>query len=292
MACIPSYNEASTIGGVVSEALEYVDEVVVCDDGSDDNTGEVAETCGAFVLSHGVNLGKGVALRSCFREALKHEPDVVVMLDSDGQHDPGDIPRVVEPVLSGEADVVIGSRYITGGKTNPPLYRRVGLWIIKTIYGWSGGADITDTQSGFRAFNKYALVEVLNSKESGYNVETEQLFRLTSNGYRITEVPITVNYDVPKPSKKNPTDHGYGVFQYIFNFIIYEKPLQIIGTTGLIFSIAGILTTIFLLQIFNETRYFSIPWALISFGLLLIGLLLVMNSVLLYSIKGLKRYLD
>jgi glycosyltransferase involved in cell wall biosynthesis len=112
VACIPAFNEERTIASVVVRALKYVDRVVVCDDGSGDLTGEIAEGLGAFVLRHDRNMGKGVAVRTAFRYAKDLEPDVVVMLDGDGQHDLGEIPRLVEPVVVGEADMVVGSRYV------------------------------------------------------------------------------------------------------------------------------------------------------------------------------------
>jgi len=114
IACIPAFNEEGRIGGVVVQVRKYVDRVVVCDDGSVDLTGAIAEGLGAVVIRHGRNLGKGAALRSAFLRARELGADVVVMLDADGQHDPEEIPELVEPILRGEADMVVGSRYVDG----------------------------------------------------------------------------------------------------------------------------------------------------------------------------------
>jgi len=114
VACIPAYNEEGSIAGVVVQARKYVDRVVVCDDGSVDLTGAIAEGLGAVVVRHGRNLGKGAALRSAFLRARELGADVVAMLDADGQHDPEEIPGLVEPILKGEADMVVGSRYVDG----------------------------------------------------------------------------------------------------------------------------------------------------------------------------------
>jgi glycosyltransferase involved in cell wall biosynthesis len=125
VACIPAFNEGRGIGGVVVRAVRYVDRVVVCDDGSVDLTGAIAEGLGAVVIRHERNRGKGAALRSAFLRARELGADVVVMLDADGQHDPEEIPGLIEPILRGEADMVVGSRYAEGSKTDAPLYRAI-----------------------------------------------------------------------------------------------------------------------------------------------------------------------
>jgi len=125
VACIPAFNEEGSIAGVVVRAGKYVDRVVVCDDGSVDLTGEIAEGLGAVVIRHEGNRGKGAALRSAFLRARELGADVVVMLDADGQHDPEEIPGLVEPILKGAADMVVGSRYAEGSKTDAPLYRAI-----------------------------------------------------------------------------------------------------------------------------------------------------------------------
>ena len=125
IACIPAFNEEGRIASVIVRARRRVDAVVVCDDGSGDLTGEIAEGLGAVVVRHGRNLGKGAALRSAFLRARELGADVVVMLDADGQHDPEEIPGLVEPILKGAADMVVGSRYAEGSKTDAPLYRAI-----------------------------------------------------------------------------------------------------------------------------------------------------------------------
>ncbi len=146
--------------------------VFVCDDGSNDLTGDIAESLGAYVIRHKTNKGKGASLRDLFKEALKGAPDVVVTLDGDGQHDPEYIPEMVEPILSGEADMVIGSRYMEGSKMDAPFYRRIGL----KFFNWSGGnGGVKDVQSGFRAYSTEALTVVNLSNANGYGVEIEQL---------------------------------------------------------------------------------------------------------------------
>ena len=113
VAAIPAYNEEKTIARVVLQAQRHVDSVLVCDDGSEDLTTEIAERLGATVMRHERNLGKGAALKSLFEMALEVNADVVVTLDADGKHNPSEIPLFISQVLDGDADIVLGSRYTT-----------------------------------------------------------------------------------------------------------------------------------------------------------------------------------
>ncbi|HUV55088.1 MAG TPA: glycosyltransferase family 2 protein [Candidatus Krumholzibacteriaceae bacterium] len=175
LACIPAYNEEKTIGAILDQAFRHVEHVIVCDDGSTDGTNEVARRKGATVVRNPYNMGKGRALQTCFRLADRIAPDVIVMMDADGKHDPEDIPRLVAPILEGEADLVIGSRYVEGSSTDAPLYRRVGLSIVNA-FNQTANDGVKDTQSGFRAFNKDALRLFTDMSEEGFGVESEQPF--------------------------------------------------------------------------------------------------------------------
>lgn len=150
---LPAFNVQDTIGEVIIRTERYVDEVVVVDDGSRDLTSVLAERLGAKVLRHQENLGKGVALRTGFRYACEAGFDVLVTLDSDGQHNPGEIPILIDPIMRGEADVVNGSRLIFD--TEMPFYRRVGNMLLTALTRRSQG--VLDTQSGFRAYSRRAI---------------------------------------------------------------------------------------------------------------------------------------
>jgi len=147
VACIPAYNEERTIGAVLVRTLRYVNRVVVCDDGSEDMTGLIARALGAVVVKHERNLGKGAALRSALRRVREMDADVVVLLDADGQHDPEGLPKIIEPIVRGNADMVVGSRYVGSSSIQAPLYRRFGLKLINTLSGWSSTSTVKDTQS-------------------------------------------------------------------------------------------------------------------------------------------------
>ncbi|WP_297092678.1 glycosyltransferase family 2 protein [Thermococcus sp.] len=236
---IPAYNEELTIGSVVALARKYGD-VLVVDDGSSDRTSEIAQKAGAVLIRHDSNRGKGAALGTGFEYALSKNYDVVVTMDGDGQHNPDEIPLILEPIVRGEADLVIGSRYLNGSRKKIPLYRRIGLWVLNK--GTQMAAEVNvDSQSGFRAITRRAL-RTLNLNSTDYSIETDMVVKARDAGIRIAEVPINVRYDVPKRHKKNPLSHGLGVLASIVGLIGYRRPLLLFSLLSLIsFVVAGVL---------------------------------------------------
>lgn len=203
IVCIPAFNERDSIGRVVLRSRTFSNRVLVCDDGSNDDTFAEATKSGAKVVQHTANLGKGAALQTLLREALRLNPDVVVTLDGDGQHDPSDIPMIVRPILEGAADVVVGSRF--NGENHIPLYRRFGNSILSTITNWSAGTRIVDTQSGFRAYSPRVL-ESIPIRERGMGVDSYILVQAARGGFRIEEQKVSVNYTDNTPTF-NPVSH-------------------------------------------------------------------------------------
>jgi len=291
IACIPAYNEASTISSVVTLTKNFVDLVIVIDDGSLDNTGQLAEGAGAIVVRHSRNLGKGAAVKTGFIEALKHNPTIVIILDGDGQHDPSDIPKFLSKLELGNYGVIIGSRYNKESIGNIPFYRLVGLNILYLINNLFISNDVEDIQSGFRAFTKESVLLLLEAKETGYNIEMEQIMILSNMGVRIGEVPIKVNYKVPHPSKKNPFYHGFELLGYMINIIITQRSLLFIGAPG-IFLLFLSLFLFRLLTLFNENYYFSILISLTCIGSLLFGIILLINSFILFYILNIRKKYD
>lgn len=290
VAAIPAFNEEKTIAKVVLLTRKYVDKVIVCDDGSTDMTAEIAEKLGVSVLRHPKNMGKGTALKTMLEHLKQFNPDVVVTLDADGQHDPNGIPRLVEPIIKDKADLVIGSRYISGSKTDAPLYRRLGLRFINSLSGKSGGGLIKDTQSGFRAYSAKALDLMQRCEAKGYGIETEQLAVAAKNGIRVAEIPITVKYKgLEKTSKKNSVRHGTELVAVALRLIIEKRPLLLLGVPGAMLTLLGVGTGVYLLWNFNVTRYFSIAIALITLGTLFMGTILLISSLMLYAIERLKQ---
>jgi len=186
---IPAYNEAKRIGKVLSRIPEFVDEVIVVDDGSEDNTSEVAKTHGAEVIRLKENQGKGAAMREGIKKA---SGDIIVFMDADGQHNPEEIEKLVSPILKGEADFVIGSRLIKAqGKR--PLIRKISNFISTSLIKIKLGIDVKDTQSGFRAIKREFLPEIESKR---YEVETEILIKAVKKGARVKEVPVERIYGI------------------------------------------------------------------------------------------------
>ena len=235
-AILPAYNEEVSLGSIVLNTKKYVDHVIVVDDGSKDNTVEIAELAGAEVISHPTNKGKGAALKTGFEIAKASE--IIVTIDSDGQHDPKEIPKLIAPIISGEADFVNGSRYINGNKKDTPSYRRVGQTVLDKATNLSSGLDITDSQSGYRAFARHAM-PVFRFSCIDFGIESEMLMDAANAGLRIKEVEINVRYDVDS-STKNPVSHGVGVLIRVINDLEFQRPLYYFTLPGAIIIIIGV----------------------------------------------------
>ena len=218
VAIIPAYNEEKALADVIGKTLDYVDEVIVVDDGSSDKTSEVAIGAGARVIKHSVNLGKGEALKSGFKAI--GDDSIIITIDGDGQHNPSEIPDLVRPIIEDGADLVNGSRYMNGPEENTPAYRRVGQKVLDIATNISAGTKVTDSQSGFRAFSPQSK-NVFRFKDTGFGIESEMLVDAAEAGLKIVEVPITVRYDLDG-STKDPITHGVGV---LFN-ITKDKVLR------------------------------------------------------------------
>jgi len=208
IAVIPCLNEAAFIGDIVAKAREHVDKVFVIDDGSSDRTADVARSAGAEVISHATRRGAGAATRSGFEEAIKFGADIVVTLDGDGQHNPAEIPLLLQPLLQSQADLVIGSRFIEHA-TNIPLYRKFGIDIITWMYNLGSKVKVTDAQSGFRAHSR-KLLESVAITHDDFSFSVEVLVKARKKGFRIEEVPISCLYH-DQGSTSDPLTHGFSV---------------------------------------------------------------------------------
>ena len=218
---IPAFNEQAAIEWVVKKSLQYASDVLVIDDGSSDNTSDIAKNAGASVLKHSTNFGKGVALRDAFSQVNGY--DIVVTIDGDGQHNPDEIPVLIKPIEDNKADFVNGSRYLNGFDENTPAYRRVGQRVLDIATNITAGTSVTDSQSGFRAF-RGDTISCYKFRDPGFGIESEMIADASENNLRILEVPITVKYDVENSSTKGPVTHGVGV---LFK-IVKDKFIRII----------------------------------------------------------------
>jgi glycosyltransferase involved in cell wall biosynthesis len=206
IAAIPAYNEAKYIGQVIRQTKKYVHQVIVVDDGSTDETAQVAKTAGATVVKHKINMGKGVSINTAFQIARQTKPFAMVLLDADGQHDPKEIPLLLEPLFQNGTDMVVGSRFMTNNHI--PRYRLLGQSVLNLTTYLGSGIKLKDSQSGFRAFSQKAI-ECLSFDEEGFAVESEMQFQAKKWGLRVAEVPITTNYN--GKIKRSPAVHGFGV---------------------------------------------------------------------------------
>ena len=197
------------IGEVVRGTLRQIENVIVVDDGSTDATADLAAAAGAEVVRLARNRGKAGAVMAGFAAALARGYEAVVMLDADGQHLPEEIPRVLAPVLSGEADMVVGSRFLEV-RSEIPRYRVLGQKTLNLFTALGAGVSLTDTQSGFRALGPAALAR-LDFVSDGYSLESDMIAHFAACDLRIAEVPISCRYDVPNSHKKNPVLHGFEI---------------------------------------------------------------------------------
>jgi len=279
---IPAYKEELVIGSLVLKARQIVEKVIVVDDGSTDNTTQVATLAGAEVIRLDNNTGKAYALLLGLRRARDLGCTAAVTLDGDAQHKTREIPDVVRPVLEGKADLVIGSRFL--GKGNGvPAYRRMGQKTLDVFTQIGSGHKCTDTQSGFRAFSQKALNN-LDFPSSGYSIESDMITHFAERGLVMAEVPITVRYEVPHKHKMNPMRHGLSVLGGIINLISYKRPLIAFGVPGFFLTIAGLLTEIWVFTELYATNKFHYILAIGSAFIVMLGLLLLIAGLILNAL--------
>jgi glycosyltransferase involved in cell wall biosynthesis len=312
-AVIPAFNEDRFIGSVVLKVRNYVHEVIVVDDGSQDTTAVIAGSAGATVLTHGGNLGKGAALNTGLAHARELESDAVVLMDADGQHDPAEIPAVAKWILGCDhcqdpcswgnefarapapdtppppmdmplkADIVIGSRYLVD-LSAVPRHRIWGHRVFNHITRLISGVRSTDSQSGFRAVSPKAL-QVLTFSSSGFSVESEMQFLAAEHDLVIAEAPITIAYQ-EKP-KRSVIQHGLLVIDGILRLTGQYRPLLFFGLPGAIILLLGLAWGWYVVDIYRRLQQLAVGYAMISVLLTLIGMIALSTGVILHSIRGL-----
>ena len=290
LACIPAFNEGKIIDKVIKNCLKFADSVVVCDDGSTDNTYEIADSAGAEVIRHEKNFGKGESLRSLFKFARHSNHDIIVTIDGDGQFLPEEIPKLVKGIEKDKSDLVIGYRF--DDTTEMPDYRRFGNKLLDKMTNMVEEISVRDTQSGFRAYSK-KVVDTIDFKMKGFGADAEILIDATNKGFRLSEEKITVIYDTgSKTSTKNPISHTGEVISSLLEITAIRSPLKFIGIPGIILIITGFYFTINVAVTFTEIGYFSIPFTLIGATCLGLGSILFLMSILLFSVskRSLKKY--
>jgi len=272
LAVIPCYNEEVTIGSVILKAKRHVDKVLIVNDGSSDDTAKIAKEAGATVISHKKNGGKSAGIKTGFKYALANGFGYVVTIDGDGQHNPDEIPNVLGNIIDNGYDVSIGFR--SGNSTEMPTWRRVGKRMLDYVTSFGNGGNVTDSQCGFRAFNRKAvkgLVSRLNGGE--FNVESEQLIKAHELGLNVVTTRVTCKYNNLDTSTKAPTSHGFSVLSYVLWLVAERRPLLFICLPGFVLVILGLTFGIYALQYYNQTGVFLVPHAIMISIFLIIGVI-------------------
>lgn len=272
LAVIPCYNEEITIGSIVLKAKSHVNEVLVVDDGSTDDTAKIAKQAGAIVISHKNNKGKSSGIKTGFSYALANDFNYVVTIDGDGQHNPGEIPVVLNNLRNNGHDITIGTRY--GTSTEMPGWRKIGKRILDYATSFGNGGHVTDSQCGFRAFNRKAVQSLVSRLNGGeFNVESEQLIKAHDLGLKVGKTRVMCKYNGLDTSTKTPTSHGLSVLSYVIRLVAERRPLLFIGVPGFVLVLLGLIFAIYTLQYYNHSHVFLVPYAILVSIFLIIGVL-------------------
>ncbi len=279
---IPAFNEEKNIAKMIVKLKKIYDEIIVCNDGSTDLTGEIAENLGVIVINHKQNLGYGAGINSILKKSKEIDTDILVTFDADGQHKVEDVKKVIEPIKNGDADLVIGSRFLSKTKEKIPEYRKIGINIITKVTNAGLKKKITDSQSGFRAYSK-DLISKLDISDMGMGISTEILIKTNSLGFRIAEIPITILYE-GKTSTQNPISHGTSVLFSTIKYTSIEHPLKFYGIPSLIFFVIGLSFTFLSIDYYMEVGRINPNVTIVAAGTTAIAVILLVASVLFYSL--------
>ena len=283
---IPAYNEEKNIAGIITKLKEITNSIIVCDDGSSDMTAEISRNLGANIVRHEKNRGYGAAINTIFQKAIEIESDVLITFDADGQHRTEDVPKLLASIKKNDVDIVIGSRFLKN-KSDVPNYRKIGIKMITEVTNASINQKLTDAQSGFRAYSKKVLTEISPS-EMGMGISTEILIKASSKGLQISEVPIEISYP-GNTSTHNPISHGTSVLISTIKFTSIEHPLKFYGIPSLIFLVIGLIFTYSAIDFYIEVGRLNTNLTLIGAGTILVGVVLLITAILLYSLVSVVR---
>ena len=286
LVCIPAFDEEKTIGEIVKKSLQHADKVIVCDDGSKDNTATIARQNGAQVISHTKNQGYGAAIITLFEAARKENADSMVTIDGDGQHDPDQIPLLLDTISEHNVDVVIGSRFLNK-RSDSPGYRKRGIKIITSASNFGTDFKVTDAQSGFRAYSKNAINSI-HPTETGMSISTEILLKISNKGLSLAEVPISISYE-GDTSSQNPVPHGIMVLMNTLRFISVKHPIPFYGFPGIALVIIGSITGYQFMDAYLNKQVVFLGSLMASIILFLLGAILCVTAIILFSMATLMR---
>jgi glycosyltransferase involved in cell wall biosynthesis len=280
---IPAYNEARFIGSVILKLNQHPIKVLVVDDGSTDETGQIARAAGADVIRLDTNQGKGAALNAGILEASQQDPDAIVIIDADGQHLPGELAQIVKPILENKADIAVGSRYLLN-TSNTPSHRKFGHKLLNLITRLFSGVNVSDSQSGYRAFSPKAY-RVLKFSSKGFSVESEMQFLASAHGLIVLDVPITIKYY--DKEKRSAWKQGAVVLNGILSLTGQYRPLLFFSVPGVISLMGGVIWGLIVINRYVRLGQLAIGYAMICVLLCLFGLTLFSTGITLHSIRAL-----
>lgn len=285
---IPAYNEEKNIASIIVKLKRITNKIIVCNDGSSDLTGDIAKELGVEVINHQKNLGYGASIRSIFLKAKEMNADMLVTFDGDGQHRIEDIQKVIEPIINKKCDISIGSRFLSEDSIDEiPDYRKFGIRMITKITNVSINEKLSDSQSGFRAYSKKALTEI-HPSDQGMGISTEILIKASNKDLIIAEVPIRVLYE-GDTSTHNAISHGASVLLSTIKYTSIEHPLKFYGIASLVFLSIGSGFILWTVQAYTQDGKIITNIALIGIGTLIVGVVLVITAILLYSLISVVR---
>jgi glycosyltransferase involved in cell wall biosynthesis len=288
VAAIPAYDEEASIARVIMKVKKYVTKVIVCDDGSLDETGEIAKGLGAIVVRHARRSGYGAALSTLFKEARKLNPDIVVTLDADGQHDPTYIPKLIRPILKERVDLVIGSRFLSRETMDElPAYRQLGISMITKLANKFSYDEITDAQSGFRAYSSKAL-HAIQPTEKGMGASTQILILARQSNLRVKEIPVVTRYE-GKTSKQSPITHWASVVMSTVKFMPLRRPAIFYIIVWIPVLVVILWLWILVARIFTMTGTVLTDVTFLAIGLTVVSLILFSASIMLRFLRSAVR---
>jgi len=249
---IPVYNEEETIGGVIdgvkkqASGLSSDYKIIVVDDGSTDKSPEIAKKHGAAVYCHPRNYGLAETFRTEVEKAVKEKPDIIVHIDADGQYDVGDIPRLIEPIKNGEAELVLGSRFL-GKIEDMSFLKRQGNRAFSSVISHMTKTKITDAQTGFRAFTRNVAQKL--SIKSRHTYTQEMVIRASREKFRIKEIPVNFSRRESGKSRLISNPFGYAARAWLNILRIYRdyEPLKFFGSIGAVLIGIGILLSVYII---------------------------------------------
>lgn len=281
---LPAYNEAEAIGDVLDKltpmASEHRWEIIVVDDGSDDGTGKVAAEHGAKVLTHPVNRGYGASLATAVRAT---DADIVVFLDSDGQHDQNDIPSLLEHI--GQYDMVVGART---KDSHVDIQRVAGKKILKWFANYLAKEKIPDINSGFRAFKRDVLVSYLHLMPQGFSFSTTSTFAMLKGGHQIKWIPIKTTKRIGT-STVSQLRHGPETMMLMLRLTVLFDPLRVfLPVSGILMLLALLATIVNIIQDFvNQVYRLAVPTTALFLGIS--SVIIFMLGLLTDQVSAMRR---